>query len=132
MTAGVPSADGTGAELIAALQHGKFREARRVLDGAPDLASIANSRCEYGYTPIIWAALMGSLDIVELLLESLADLEACSDGGVTALVGAAEKGHEEIVGLLLENGANPNYQSSSGMGTTALIAASANGYLEVR
>ena len=52
------------------------------------------------------AAMEGSEKVVRLLVDHGADIEATSDGGVTALLDAASKGHVLVVGLLLEKGAD--------------------------
>jgi len=46
----------------------------------------------------------GALEIVRLLLERGADVEAKKNDGKTALQYAAQEGHDEIVKLLREHG----------------------------
>ena len=65
-----------------------------------------NSRDSLGHTPLHRAAIYGFVDIVRLLLDSMANIEAQSqDFGRNALQWAAWHGHEAIVKLLLERGA---------------------------
>ena len=55
----------------------------------------------HGHTPLNLAAESGAIQIVSLLLEARADLEAVSRSHYTPLVGAAALGHEDVVRLLL-------------------------------
>ncbi|XP_064099647.1 ankyrin homolog [Macrobrachium nipponense] len=74
-----------------------------------------------GYTALIWAAEMNSIDIVQSLLERGANINHKSYFGETAAYIAAKKGSLEILKLLLENGANPNVPAAEGY--TALLQA---------
>lgn len=68
------------------------------------------------------AAEKGHTEIVKLLLEKNADVNATSsNGGLTALMYAAQKGHIEIVKLLLNKGADTNVATPDG--DTALMLA---------
>ena len=75
---------GIGAGLLASSDE--------VIDGAPLLA---------------WAATWGDVEMVELLLERGADLDAGDGAEGSALHAAASKGHLELAELLLERGASP-------------------------
>ncbi|RPB21249.1 ankyrin, partial [Terfezia boudieri ATCC MYA-4762] len=58
-------------------------------------------------TALYSAAYSGHADVVRLLLEKGANIEATrSDDGATALDSAAYSGHADVVRLLLEKGAN--------------------------
>lgn len=64
---------------------------------------------EEGYSnTLVWSASKGYADVVRLLLDRGADVNAhdMSLGGSTALIAAAFAGHVEIARLLLEKGAN--------------------------
>ena len=65
----------------------------------------ADSKDEYGRTPLSWATGSGQEAVVKLLLET-GKVEADSKGkdGQTPLSLAAENGHEAVVKLLLETG----------------------------
>ena len=52
-------------------------------------------------TPLIVAAQGGCKEIVEMLLQSGANIEHRNDQGETALISAAQEGHTEIVQMLL-------------------------------
>lgn len=84
---------------------------------------------ELGMTALIWAARNGKRDMIELLLEYGADLEAHSSSGQTAFLAGSEAGHEGIVRLLIERGANLFAKDSSGQ--NALHKAAANGHVDV-
>ena len=77
----------------------------------------------YRYTPLQWAAWSGHTDIVQLLIEKGADVNAESGYvfGHTPLHAAAYRGHVEIVEILLENGADPTIDDAWGL-TAAKLA----------
>ena len=79
---------------------------------------------------LIAESAVGRLEIVQLLLDNGADVNA-DDDGVTALWNASAAGHFEIVQLLLDNGANVNANGDRYNCITALIAASKEGHLEI-
>lgn len=72
------------------------------------------------------AAKLGHLDVVELLLDRGANLEATDDLGRRALQGAAFHGRTEVAGLLLDRGAAINACDWSWQ--TALSEAAAHGH----
>ncbi|KQV61352.1 MULTISPECIES: ankyrin repeat domain-containing protein [unclassified Duganella] len=59
-----------------------------------------------GWTALHYAAAAGDLDIMKLLLERHAAIDATSPTGTTPLMLAAREGQEDAVQLLLEEGAN--------------------------
>lgn len=74
-----------------------------------------NARCYMNenstYYPLVQAAIVGSLEIVRLLVESGADVNQQQMNGESALANAANiasSEHLRIAQYLLENGANPN------------------------
>ncbi len=72
--------------------------------------------------PLHVASEIGNKELVELLLQNGADVNAQDNEGLTALMLASIKGHTETVNLLLQNGANVNAQNNNGR--TALMDAS--------
>ena len=73
------------------------------------------------WTPLIYAAFNGHLEIAKLLVKSGADVNAVSRNGSSALLVASRGGHIDIVKLLLANRADPNKALESG--ATALDVA---------
>ena len=78
---------------------------------------------------MIMAAGGGQKEIVELLLESNADVNLKENDGSTALMVAALFGYKEIVELLLQNNAIVNAKKTDG--STALIFAAREGHKEI-
>jgi ankyrin repeat protein len=77
------------------------------------------------------AALRGSHELVTLLIEKGADVNApaSEDGGRTALQAAADGGHTDLVKMLIEEkGADTNAPASEYGGRTALQAAAGGGH----
>jgi uncharacterized protein len=71
-----------------------------------------------GWTPLHYAATSAHLDIIELLLEHHAYIDAESPNGTTPLMMAAMYGTPAAVKLLLESGADPTLRNQ--LGLTAL------------
>jgi ankyrin repeat protein len=73
-----------------------------------------------GATPLLFAARVGDLESVRLLLQAGADANDSQPDGVSAVGLAAHSGNGPVAALLLEHGADPN---AAGSGYTALHAA---------
>ena len=69
---------------------------------------------EHGGTPLLWAAVTGRAEAIELLIRRGADVNAAGRDGGTALHAAAFLGHEKAVDVLVRNGAKVNAANSSG------------------
>jgi ankyrin repeat protein/cell division protein FtsB len=67
-----------------------------------------------GYTPLHWAVETGHVEIIRLLLQNGADVNAKSNVGHTPLHCSAWNGHVDILHLLVENGANLEVQNIDG------------------
>ncbi|KAF3389987.1 Ankyrin-3 [Talaromyces pinophilus] len=83
-----------------------------------------------GETALRWASERAHLEIVQLLLEKGADVDARGGKYGTALQAAVEKGHVEIVRLLLKKGADVNTQKGPYY-HNALQAAARDGHVEI-
>jgi ankyrin repeat protein len=81
-----------------------------------------------GYTPLLFAAREGHVEMARLLLNAGADIDGVAGNGTSPLVVAAHSGHTELAIELLEHGANAN---AMGAGYTALHAAILRGDLAV-
>ncbi|XP_063416229.1 uncharacterized protein LOC134697872 [Mytilus trossulus] len=73
-------------------------------------------------TPIYYACTGNYKDIVELLIEYMADLNTCTSNGFTPLHAACEQGSIDIVDILIQNHSNVNAKEKTGM--TPLYVAS--------
>ena len=83
----------------------------------------------YGDTPLQMAAVLGKAEVVGILLEHGADINApaVDEGGMTALQAAARAGNFGLVQTLLNSGSEINAAASHNGGRTALQAAAENG-----
>ena len=73
-----------------------------------------------GYSPLLFAAKNGHLELAEVLLQSGANIDGPSGNGATPLVVAVHSGHSDLAAMLLDHGADPNSISA---GYNALHAA---------
>ncbi|KAJ5082705.1 hypothetical protein N7532_011748 [Penicillium argentinense] len=108
---------------------GNWRLAELLLtrpDGPPAQIDATELR---GKTALHIAAAHDRADIVQLLLQHEAAVNACSDGNWTPLHNACDKGCEEIVRILLRAGAHINSQLLNGV--TPLHLAAQGGHREV-
>lgn len=97
--------------LHAAAMKGKVNTARLLLQKGADV----NARAHDDLTPLLIAVLAVNGELVKLLVDAGADLEAQDKAhGVTALHIAALKGNLNLTKLLLDKGANPNAKSNDG------------------
>ena len=73
-----------------------------------------NQLDEYGFTPLIEAAIADNLDIARILIDYGADVNLQDMTGGTALHWAVENNNMSLSQLLLEKGANPNAYTFAG------------------
>ena len=85
----------------------------------------------YGDTPLQMAAALGKAEVVGILVEHGADINApaVDEGGMTALQAAARADNFGLVQILLNSGSEINAAASHNGGRTALQAAAENGNL---
>ncbi|MBX3323918.1 MAG: ankyrin repeat domain-containing protein [Phycisphaeraceae bacterium] len=104
-------AAGAEPDLLAAVVFDDIKVIRAMLAGNPDSV---HSRCVRRLTPLHNAALASRADVVRLLIDSGADVNAGSHSNWTALHVASERGAEDVVRLLLKAGASPTVQTKNG------------------
>jgi uncharacterized protein len=71
-----------------------------------------------GFTPLLFAAQQGDIEIARILLQAGADVNESTPEEGTPLVVASASGHEKLGLFLLDQGANPN--ATDGFGVTPL------------
>lgn len=79
--------------------------------------------------PVHWAALSGNIEVVTLLLDNGAEVDAVDAQGLTALHWAAWQGQPEVARLLVGRGASVDLVSVAG--NTALDRAISDGHQDV-
>ena len=115
-----------GENLISAVRSGKLDLVKKALDSGADVNYVYPIS---GLTGLMFAAEMGYLGTVNLLIDNGATIDAKDKTGCTATIGAARYGHFEIVRRLIEKGANIDTTDNSN--STALMFAAQNGHLAV-
>jgi peptidoglycan/LPS O-acetylase OafA/YrhL len=76
--------------------------------------AVTNRHPEYGITPLTWAALIGSRDLAQMLLDRGAGVWDQNRDGGTALHAAAFMGNAEVAELLLQRGADVQAANQTG------------------
>lgn len=87
-------------------------------------STLVGSRDNDGYTPLHRACYNGHTDMVLLLLEHCADINAKTNDGWSPIHSASRWNQADVLSLLLQYGANINTQTNSGQ--TALHIASSD------
>ena len=101
--------------LIEWTKEGDLEEVCKCIQQGADVNTNAENN---GWKALSWASFKGCTEIVKLLLENGADMEAKDNYGETALMLAARWGYVKAVKVLLEYGADVD--SKSKYGFTAL------------
>ncbi|GAB1216423.1 hypothetical protein ATERTT37_005638 [Aspergillus terreus] len=104
---------------------GIVAKALRLIEKGDDVNDQDNSM---GITPLHCAAYRGNEEMVELLLDNKADINATCKDGSTAMHLATEQGHRKIMKLLLTRRANS--RTANRHGVTALQSAVGTAYDE--
>lgn len=127
-------------EIVSAAERNDLPRVKAMLDQSRQLANAAD---ESELRPLHWAASNGSVEMVQLLLDRGADVNARSrflmpyfggydtfyNGQQTPLLLAAARGHTAVARLLLEHGAQVDVQNQ--FGATPLDLAAAGGNAEL-
>jgi len=101
-----PVGTGTWTPLQLAVNAKKIDNVRTLLKNGANLAFTHNL-----IPPLLMAARSGYNDILKVLLDHGADIEACDNKGWTALLCAAKQGKTACVATLLDYGANKDHVS---------------------
>ena len=120
----ISSAD---ADLLWASGNGDVVTAQEAINDGADV----EVRDDRGWTPLRLACIYKRLDIIELLLNNGANIEA-SFGGMTSLMDACNSGYFDVVKMLIEHGADVHkcdffgrtslmYACQSGCGDTVVM-----------
>lgn len=118
-----PGAGDSEQHLLDALLSGDRARVQHLLErGAPADARVANGE-HRDKTALMLVAQRGDVVLVNMLLDSGADVDGANDRGGNALMFAATQGHAEVVERLLEGGATVDAQADNGW--TALMLATA-------
>jgi ankyrin repeat protein len=91
-----------------------------------------NACTNLGDTALMLASSNGHTEVVRLLIDNGAYVNACSEDPcdmTTALISAAFDGHTDVVRVLIKHKANINARSNNGI--TALTYATSNGHIDV-
>jgi hypothetical protein len=113
-------------ELIRASGQGDIATVRELLEKG---AHVNTTDKESGWTPLMSAALSGSIDVVKLLVVNNAHVNAQDKFSWTPLMIASRSGHSDIVRVLLDAGADINAKTNAGY--TALMAAARQGHANI-
>ncbi|XP_026362357.3 ankyrin repeat and SAM domain-containing protein 6 isoform X2 [Ursus arctos] len=99
-------------DIFHALKMGNCQLVKEIADEDPNYVNLVNGD---GATPLMLAAVMGQLPLVQLLVERHADIDKQdSVHGWTALMQATYHGNKEIVKYLLNQGADVTLRAKNG------------------
>jgi ankyrin repeat protein len=106
--------------LANAIARGNVEEVKKRTENRP--RRINDRRPATGSTPLGDAAFHGNLEIVKLLIDQGADVNATNRDGNTPLIVAAFMCRTEVVQYLLERGASLNHKNDRGETATDIVS----------
>ncbi|XP_069132753.1 myotrophin-like [Argopecten irradians] len=92
-----------------AIQNGDIARVNELLKQGADVNEVTNSR-----TPLHFAADYGQCEVIKILLEKGADINAPDKYDITPLLAAIFEEHTECVELLIKEGASTNGKTPDG------------------
>ena len=98
--------------LIEWAKKGEIEEVRKCIQQGADVNAHEDNT---GWTALSRASCNGHNEIVTMLLENGADIEAKAKDGATVLIMAVSWGHEKGVEVLLEYGADVDFKNFAGL-----------------
>lgn len=116
-----------GAEIHEAVKTADFEKVKMLIQNDKQLVNLKD---EDGRTPLHWASRGVYPEIMQLLIQNDADVNALDNNMVTPLISVASRGHLEAANLLIENGSNVHIESNE-YNRTALFYAVLGGHKEV-
>ena len=116
-----PAASNLSDEFYSAIRNNDLATAGEPDPGGADV----NTRDRHAETPLMYAAYVGSLDAMKLLLKDGASIDAQSQSGATALIWSATDLAK--VRLLIDHGANVNLATKRRR-TALLVAAMSDSF----
>jgi len=114
-----------GEKFIDACCSGDLAAARKLLDKGVDV----NYTDKDGSTALMWASVMGHVEVVKLLLDRGALIDLQNNYGSSALMYASHNGIVDCVRLLLDKGADMSLKAKDDM--TAKDKAESNGHVAI-
>ena len=137
----LPERRSADADVVAAVERGDAPGLASLLDGRANPNARRQDPRNWRWTALHVAAISGRVDLVTLLCDRGADLDAVAfyeeavdkrlvEGSCTPLLVAIRAGEAEVARLLIARGANPRFTDPA-FGESALIAAARLGQLDV-
>ena len=102
--------------LMKAIENNDIKQVSSILKKQKaDINHISEVEGFNNFTPLIFASDKGNYEIVKLLIDNRADINAKDNNGHIALIEAVDSGnYEKIVKLLVENGADIDAKDNDG------------------
>ena len=115
--------------FLKAAEDGDFKKIKSIIDKEVNIKSLIETKDKENNTALILASKFGYIEVVKILIENGADVNAKNNDNSTALIEAAISGNYETVKLLIENEADINIKNNDGK--TALDFAEENDYKNI-